>query len=92
MATSYSSGDMQTSNTAFYATVTSGIYYSASIEPYGSDHYGFVWIQYGGGSYILESNDEGFKSQNGVFSSSGEQWIDIFAEANRAHSYVSVSW
>lgn len=92
MATSYSSGDMQTSDTGFYTSVPSVIYYSASIEPYGSNHYGFVWILYGDGDYILESNNEGFKSDNGQFSSPGYQTIEIFAEARDAKSYVSVGW
>ena len=79
MATSYYSWDMQTSNTGFYGNVTSGITYSASIEPYGADHYGFIWILYNGGSYSLESSDDGWKSDGGTLPSTGYQSIEIFA-------------
>ncbi len=85
-------GDMQSSVYAFYASVSSGIMYNASFESYGAGHYGFIWIQYGGGTYTLESQNEGSKYQSGTLSTSGNQWIDIFAEASRGKSFVSVSW
>lgn len=91
MATSYAA-DWQSSSNAFYVNVSSGIHYSASFEAWGSWHAGYVWIQYGSGTFALESYNEGSKYSNGILSTSGLQWIDIFAQANGGKSYVSVSW
>ena len=92
MATSYAAGDSQSSSNAFYVNVSSGIHYSASFEAWTSWHAGYVWIQYGSGTFALESYNEGSKYSNGVLSTSGIQWIDIFAQASGGKSYVSVSW
>ncbi|WP_257670263.1 hypothetical protein [Parapedobacter tibetensis] len=92
VATSHQGWDMQDANAGFYGTVSSGIYYSASITAYTGYHSGYIWILYYGGSYILQSNNEGSKAQNGTFSTSGQQLIEVYVQASNAQSFASVGW